>query len=438
MQISRHILAGWLILVMLGSTLIGGWAQLFSPLSLLWLSGCAAWLAALLLIGDITTTLKIQVAIMVGLGLIFIVYGHINGIAPDFVAIAAGNTGLLTMICAVGFIRLIALSAIGEARKLPTGANSYLHTLVSTAVFGSFINISAALIIADRIHETRPIQLFTSHSIVRVFCACATWSPFFAATAVVLTNVGDADLLTIILSGFPFALICWIVVYLDGRFRYQSEVADFVGYPIRWGSLWIPMVLAVGVLAGRLFFPALSVLVQIASVALIMTITTLVYRSGWRSAMRQLHHYIETNLPRSVNELTLFLSAGVLASGIAALVKTGAFEIPVEQFDALAAIGLFVSIVVLAIVGVHPVIPISSITPLVLVLEPNLALLATVYLMSWNLGTAASPLSGTNIVFQARYGIPSWRAALRNGPYVGLMTVVGSGWLWLLAQLTGI
>ena len=145
--------------------------------------------------------------------------------------------------------------------------------------------------------------------------------------------------------------------------------------------------------------------------------------------MRHLIDYIANGLPRMVNELTLFLAAGVLAAGMSAMIVNGALANPFVVFDALTASKLLGIIVILAAIGIHPVILITSFTPLMLALDPDPNLLAVTYLFAWNLGTCSSPLSGTHLVFQGRYGLPSWKAAIWNWPYAVVMWFIALAWL---------
>ncbi|MEM7565001.1 MAG: hypothetical protein AAF353_18455, partial [Pseudomonadota bacterium] len=85
--------------------------------------------------------------------------------------------------------------------------------------------------------------------------------------------------------------------------------------------------------------------------------------------------------------------------------------------------------------GIHPIIMISSFAPMILTLDPNPNLLAATFLFSWNLGTCSSPLSGTNLVFQGRYHIASWRLAIWNWPYAIGMLIVGCLWLQVVDRL---
>ena len=399
----------------------------------LWLAGISGWLAALLLFADTPRILKVQVGILIVISLGLIFHSYSQGIAIDMNSIISGNNGLLAMIAAVGFLKLVVIPDSQTQRPLPVGKNTYLQTLIGLNLSASIINISAPIMIADRIHHQRPLQRFTSQSFTRVFCGVASWSPFFGAMAVVLTYVSDAQLSWIIVAGLPFTIAGFLVVYAEARWRYAEQIDAFVGYPMQIGSLKVPAMLVLSVVFAAWFLPDTPVLVVIASCALLVTVVTLLIRTDIESALQQLADYVVNGLPRMVNELTLFLAAGVLAAGMSAIIKNGALANPFVVFDALAASKLLGIMLILAAIGIHPVILISSFTPLIMSIDPDPNLLAVTYLFAWNLGTCSSPLSGTHLVFQGRYGLPSWKAAVWNWPYAMIMWLIALAWLHVVA-----
>ena len=401
----------------------------FNPL---WLAGISGWLAAALLFPDTPRILKIQVGIMMIISLALIYHTASQGESIDFNSIISGNTGLLSMIAAVGFLKLVVIPDSQTLRQLPVGKTAYLQTLIGLNLSSSFINISSPIMIADRIHHQRPLQRFTSQSFTRVFCGVASWSPFFGAMAVVLTYVGGAKLGWIFIAGLPFTLAGFLIVYLEARLRYAEQVESFVGYPMQLNSLRIPALLVVSVIVAVWLFPGVSVLAVIAICALLVTVITMLSTNQFGKSLAKLTHYVANGLPGMVNELTLFLAAGVLAAGMSVMINSGAISNPFVDFSALSASKLLAIMLILSAIGIHPVIQISSFTPLILTLDPNLNLLATTYLFAWNLGTCSSPLSGTHLVFQGRYGIPSWKAAVWNWPYALVMWLIAAGWLHLL------
>ena len=404
----------------------------FNPL---WLAGIAAWSAALLLFADTSRVLKIQVSLILLIGIVMIVYASRQSAMVDPGALISANTGLMTMIAAVGFLRLVVIPELQQEEALPVGKKAFLQTILGLSISSSVINISAPILVCDRIHRQHPIQRFSAQTFTRVFCGVSSWSPFFAAMAVVLTYVSDASLAWIIVAGFPFMLIGFIGVYLEARIRFPREVENFVGYPTHLNALKVPAILIVAVALMSQLLTETSILVLIAISGLLVTISVLIVRHGIAGSITRLQAYVANGLPRIVNELCLFLAAGVLAGGISALIQHGVFENPFDQFDAITAAQILAIMLLCAFCGIHPIIMISGFAPMLMTLNPDPNLLAVTFLFAWHLGTCSNPLSGTNLVFQGRYGIPGWKIAFWNWPYAIVMFVVGSLWLQLMAGI---
>jgi hypothetical protein len=404
----------------------------FNPL---WISGIAAWLAAVLLFADTSRVLKIQVLLILLIGIAMIVYAGQQSAVVDPGALISANTGLMTMIAAVGFLRLVVIPETQQQEALPVGKKAFLQTILGLNISSSVINISAPILVCDRIHRQHPIQRFSAQTFTRIFCGVSSWSPFFAAMAVVLTYVSEASLSWIIVAGFPFMLIGFIGVYVEARIRFPREVENFVGYPTHLSALKVPAILIVTVALMSQLLTETSILVLIAISGLLVTASVLVVRHGIAGSVTRLQAYVVNGLPRIVNELCLFLAAGVLAGGISALIQHGVFENPFNHFDAITAAQILAIMLLCAFCGIHPIIMISGFAPMLMTLNPDPNLLAVTFLFAWHLGTCSNPLSGTNLVFQGRYGIPSWKIAFWNWPYAIVMFVIGALWLQVMARV---
>jgi len=123
----------------------------------------------------------------------------------------------------------------------------------------------------------------------------------------------------------------------------------------------------------------------------ILTVGVLFWREGLR-AFRTLKKFVLEGLPTMINELQLFLAAGVLAAGLVTITSSSLLP-ELSGFTAVSAALLLGAMILLAVMGLHPVVTISGVTPLVM----------------------------THLVFQGRYGIPSWKGAVWNWPYVLFM-----------------
>ena len=425
-QVKR--LAGALIGLMLLAAIANGLVPAFPS----WPAGLCGWLAALLLLPQIPRQQRRQLALLVIVGLGALGVALAMGELPPLIRLLDTNAGLLTMIAAVSFLRLVAMPHGNAQTALPVGPSAFRNSMIAVALFGCVINISAAILIADRLANNGKLTRLTSQSITRVFSGCPAWSPFFGGMAVVLTYVANTDLLFVMIAGLPFALVGCLYVLLEAKLRYRDDLERFAGYPVTWASLWVPGVLACVVALGYTTLGNTPILIIIALSSLLVTSTVLVSRVGLAGSYQQLKDHVQHGLPGMAGELLLFIAAGILAVGLRALVAAGDIALPLDSFSLLSACLLLGVIVLVAAAGIHPVIPVAVMTPILAPIHPDPQLLAVTYLLGWSLGTCASPLSGTHLIFQGRYGIPSLQGAMWNWPFVAAMYLVG---LTLLAAV---
>ncbi|OXS14378.1 hypothetical protein CGX12_14530 [Zobellella denitrificans] len=136
--------------------------------------------------------------------------------------------------------------------------------------------------------------------------------------------------------------------------------------------------------------------------------------------------------------MALFLAAGVLGYGLDTLLGAWGATLPLDGFGPLEASLSYLATVLLALLGIHPIICIALAGAVLAPLSPDHTLLALVFLSSWAVGTSAGPLSGINLAFQGRYGLDSFRIMRWNLGYLGLMSVLVVLAIWLLAALLGV
>ena len=404
-----------------------------------WPSGVFAWFAALLLASQLSKSQIFQIGILLLIGIVTLSVGIKLGANPRWLRLLDNNVVLLSMLAAVSFLRLVTLQSREARRECPQGARAYWQTMITVALFGAIINMSAPILIADRVSKGKKLELFQAKSIVRAFVGGPTWSPFFAGMAVVLTYVADAHFLIVMAFGLPFAALGLALVIIEAMWRSPGDVSKFEGYPMTASSLWLPSFLVVSVLVGHTFLPHASILTIIALSALVISSIGLSFSKGVRGAGNQLRHHIQKGLPEMVNELVLFLAAGILAIGLQTLVSATQMSLPFgEGFNATYATMLLAGMVLLSSLGVHAIITIAVATPLITPINPNPQLLALTFVFSWSLGACANPLSGLNLIFQGRYGIPSIKLAMLNWPYVAVMSLVATIFLYAAAIILGV
>ena len=424
---------GYLLFAMIVSIIVGEFIpSLAKPL--LFIAIGSGWLAAALVVSRVGVVQRIVVGVMMLVGIVaLVVVNQRSGSAPWLTAVSQ-SLPLLTMIMSVGFLKRIALRAISTDSKFPTGFKAYRDTAFTLAVFGGFINISAVIIVADRLSQRTALTEQSASLITRSFSTCVNWSPFFAGLAVVISYAPSFSVQTVILQGIPLTCVGLVLVLYMG-WRQRSELNEFHGFPVQWSSLWVPTLLALVVLGIRYTFESVGLLPVIAISALSVVASYLLLTEGLSKATHQLHSHITDDLPLSFNELILLLAVGVMAAGLVSWVELNDVIWRPPPFNGASAMAVLAFMLVVALSGVHPVVSIALVTSFLTPVQPNPELLATTLLFGWSLGTLACPLSGLHLVVQGRYGIPSFRGATNQWLFVAVLFVLGSLWLQILAEL---
>ena len=428
-------LAGVLIFLMLISAIVAGLWPAFPT----WPSGVFAWTAALLLVSRVSAAQILQIGALLLIGLVALASALYMGANLQWLRLLDSNTGLLSMLAAVSFLKLVVTQIEASVEVVPRGPAAFRRTVLAVAVLGSFINISGPILISDRIAQKGGLSAFAAQSITRAFSGCPAWSPFFGGMAVVLTYISETNLLFVMMIGLPFAVVGVLVILLEAHLRYRSKVNDFTGYPLTVSSLRVPVILAICVGMGYMFLPQVPILIVIALAALVVCVLMLSVSHGSIKTGRMFGSHVLHNLPGMIGELLLFLSAGVLAVGLRTLVSAAHLSVPFfTDFDAAAAAILLALMIVSSILGAHPIIAVSVVTPLLASINPDPQLLAVTYLFGWSLGTCAGPLSGTHLIMQGRFGIHNVKGAVRNWPFVAVMYCVSLIFLKLVASIQGV
>ncbi|WP_051560021.1 hypothetical protein [Marinobacterium jannaschii] len=390
-------LSGWLLMLTLCLSITAGVADSVPA----WPAGICAWVSGLLMLSRVRRQQRLQALLMVASGVLGIIYSVLSsGKLQPLLNALTGNQALITMLVSVSFLRLLAADDPATAPPAPVGNATLWRTLLGVHLFGAVINFSAVIIFGDRMAARQPIKPIQLLCLSRGFCMAALWSPFFAAMGVALTNAPGAELSVLALAGLPLAAIALL---LAGRELAQQPEADqFSGYPMQRSALWLPLVLAVLMFLGHRYLPQLSVLTLIALIALSLpaAVLSLQRRHSARLCFRR---HIQGALPNMGAEVTLFLSAGVLASGIAAVMQVSHFSLQLISFGATEASLLLALGLLLSMVGVHPVITIATAGGVLAPVVDSPNLLGATFLMIWALGVVASAYSGIHLAMSGRF-----------------------------------
>jgi hypothetical protein len=429
--VSRDKLAAWcyLAVVILVVTAVG------LPAYPAWITGIIAWAACLLLLPRLPRHQLTMVLVLAGIGALGIAFGMARG-RDDLISMAlTQNVPLAGMLIAVSFLQLIAVRPDTNAEPLEQGRGALFKTMIGVHLFGAVINFSAVAIFADRLSARTKLTMEQAMGLSQAFIVGATWSPFYGAMAAALTAAPEASLTKLILWGLPVAAAGIAVTWFTLTSKRHGGAEHFVGYPLHLESLWVPAVLAISVLLLHEWQPQWPVLAIISAMAALVTLLTLLVRSGAQAGEALLRH-VHTRLPGMNGELTLFLAAGILSAGMNGTIDALDLGLPFAQFGAFEASIVLIVMNVCAWIGLHPIVLVSVLGPWLMPLQPDQTLLAMAFLMSWGVGLTACPMSNTMLGMAGRYGLPFGKLLGLNRRYSIKMTAACIAVIYIYVAIT--
>lgn len=410
----------------------------FIPLLPHWLGGASVWLAGLILFFDLAINQKKIILTIASLASISWFIAWQTDRLSNFIEVISINQSMIVMLIGVQFLQLVALPDSDESESLPVGERGFIKSYLGVHLFCSVINLSVVLLVADRWAKKGKLSRNQLKLLTRGFCSAAHWSPFFAAFAAAMVFTPNASLSLVIPLGLAMAFAAFLLTWIEVRRDEDGSLESFVGYPMHFKALWLIVVLVSVVFVLHQLLPSIKVLLLIALSALSVSLLVLLVRKGVAAAAIDFQRHLRTKLPNMKSELLLFLIAGVLGAGVAAALDGLSIAIPITHFGGVAALVILFFTLVLAIVGVHPVISIAVIGHWLVDIQPDQTLLAIMFLMSWAIGASASPISGVSLALQGRYGVSGWSISSWNLGYAIKMYGVACVVLLFASYLLGL
>ena len=366
---------------------------------LLILAGILAWTSFLILFNSIKN--KKMILILFILSLITFLISYFNGFKIDFIKVFTVNQYLLTLLIAVGFLRLIATPKKDKLSSLPKGKQSFIKTYLGVHLFGSVINLSSLILVADKMYKKAPLTNSQIILLTRAFSSDAYWSPFFVAFAAAITYAPNLNTSIILLNGITLAFLAFLITYYEVIKNKEFKIDEFRGYPLSFDSLYLPFILAVVVLITNYIYPNIKVIVLISLYSILMSLFILPIKKGFNQAISKFKLHIMDELPKMKVEMALFLVAGMFGMAVSSILIGLNLKLPFEIFDWQIASILLLIFITLAFIGIHPIITIAIIGDFLG--GVNHTLLALTFLMAWSTTVSTSPFSGLNLTIVARY-----------------------------------
>ena len=384
------------------------------------------WIAFILLF--FTLPKKKIVATLLVLSLFNFLFCYINGFEINFIKVISINQYLLALLVGVSLLKLITTPKFEKKVKDESGKSSFLKTYLGVHLFGSVINLSAMVLVADKMYKKAPLSNLQLIVLSRAFSSDAYWSPFFVSFAVALTYLPDFNKITIFINGISLAIIAFIITYFEVKKKF--EIDKFKGYPISLETLYIPVILALMVLLTKYYEENLKVIVLIGCYSLLLTFIILLIKERFKKALNLFKEHITDDLSKMKMEISLFLVAGMFGVSVSTILLGYELVVPFSHFSYIEASLILLLFIFLSFIGIHPIITIAVIADFML--QFNHTLLAVTFLMAWATTVSTSPFSGLNLTIQSRYNIKTKEVFVLNIPYATKMYIVCVFTLYIL------
>ena len=423
-------LSGLLIFLSFLTTL---YSYFFSE-NLLIIAGIFAWVSFLILFSSLKN--KTIIIVLLILSVFAFCFSYFNGYKIDFVKVFTVNQYLLTLLIGVGFLRLIATPKKDKLTQFPIGKDSFIKTYFGVHLFGSVINLSSLILVADKMYKKSPLTNTQVVLLTRAFASDAYWSPFFVAFAAAITYAPKLDTSIILLNGIVLAFFAFLITYFEVVKNKEFKLDEFRGYPLSFESLYVPFILAILVLVTNYIYPNIKVIVLISTFSIFITLLIFPFKKGLSQSLIKFNNHVIEELPKMKVEIALFLVAGMFGISISSILIGLNLDLPFKIFDwQIASILLFIFIM-LAFIGIHPIITIAIIGDFLG--GVNHTLLAITFLMAWSTTVSTSPFSGLNLTIVARYNFDAKEIFRLNIFYAFKMYLICVFCLFILSKYLGL
>ena len=381
------------------------------------LTALLAWMVPILMWRSLGKSALQQTFLLLSAGFGAILFSASHGIFLGWGQIFNVNLPLLAMFVAVAFLTLT--NQTYEDQSLPQGKGAVVTTALGTHFLGAVINLSVLFVFGDRLQKNGTLTRGQMIILARSFSAAAWWSPFFIATGVVLTYAPDMLWKQTLIPGIAMTGIAIIYSVVEVCWFRKKE---FSGYPIRVESLMVPMFLAGVVILVHNFYPEMNILILI---CLVSPVGSLLFMRG-RPRRVALKEFVQHRIISVNSQFALFLAAGVFSIGLKSVthVYPALFSLKALQFSPLLFAIVLGAMLVVGFMGVHPLVSISIMSPLLLPLDPDHSQLAFLFLSSWAVCTGSSPLSGVGLALVSRYHASPRQIIQSNYLYVMMMWLI--------------
>ncbi|MFW2366045.1 MAG: hypothetical protein ACN4GW_06490 [Desulforhopalus sp.] len=378
-----------------------------------------SWMVPLLMWRTLGKGAVRQTSLLLFIGTVAHIFSASHGVFLGWKQILAANLPLLAMFIGVTFLSLTNKGF--DDPTLPTGNRAIVTTALGIHLLGAAINLSAVLVFGDRLQKKGILSRDQITLLARSFSAAAWWSPFFIATGVALTYAPGMDWKQTLLPGAVMSFISIGYSIVEICFFRTTE---FSGYPLKAESLKVPAFLTATVLSVHHFWHDVNILLLI---CVISPVGAFIFMQG-RPRLATLSDFVKNRTMSVISQFALFLSAGVFSTGLKSIthVYPELFRLEGLTLSPLLFAIVLAAMVFIGILGVHPIVSIAIVSPLLMPLNPDQSQLGFLFLSCWAISTGSSPLSGVGLVFVSRYKAPVREILKGSWHYAFVMWLIAS------------
>lgn len=378
-----------------------------------------AWLVPALMWRVLGKSSRNQALFLWSVGFLFILFSASKNIFLGWEEIFFKNIPLLAMFVAVSFLTLT--NPDKEGSTLSQGRMAVIITAIGTHLLGSIINLSVLFLFGGRLKRNSTLEREQFIILSRTFTAAAWWSPFFIATGVALTYAPGMHWTETLIPGLLMSLIAISYSIIEVCF---FRKAPFTGYPLKVESLTVPMFLAVAVICAHFLWPHISVLLLTCYFA---PVGALIFMKK-RPRLATIRDFIDSRISSVGSQFALFLAAGVFSTGVTSLTLVYPAFFSLEGMTLTSQLFAIMAgvMIILGIMGLHPVVSIAIVSSLLLPLHPNPSQLGFLFLTCWAISTCTSPLSGVGLVFVGHFHVAPREVIQSNYLYTIAMWAIAS------------
>jgi hypothetical protein len=419
-----RISSGFLYLLMLIGVVINAY---FNDLPLMFPVVCG-WLGSVLLLPFMGITARKQIFALYAISFILIVFVLIQGETLDISKMFSANITMAAMFAASSFLSLATRHLHGT--ELLKGGKGVLSTLLGANILGAVISLAVIYVIGDRLEKNHRLSVSQVMVISRGFCAASYWSPFFVGCAVALLYSPGMKLLITIPIGIFLVLVTILLTFID----IKQQKTDFEGFPVSFSSLKLPLILVLSVMIYHYLDSTRSVIIIIAIVTPIISILLMNKHHFKKDISNQILEYF----PNMGGQIALYLAAGIMSGAISGIVKiyppNFIYSIT-NSFGPNEAIFSLILIIIISYMGLHPIITLSTIIPVINHFNPDPTLVGLLMLIGWGLGITVSPLSATNLSIIGRYNASSKDILKMNKYFTIEMLAICYAIFWIYSEV---